>query len=1340
MPFWFIALLFIGSLLAGELLRPRPKDTSKPATLSDFNFPTADESRPIPVVWGTVSITGANILWYGDLQSTSLSRKVKTGLLSSATQVIGYRYSFGIDYALCWGPVDEILEIRTDNKLAWLPIGGPAPADLGGTGQDFVVDARTIYGGDADFQIENGGFGGVYAWCTFHSGRPSASINSYMANVLSPAPVPAYNNVCRVVWQGPSSGKAVYNGNFFNEPFKSGYMGTANQLTPLEFIIKRCPNVLSISPFDTEYLIVDANNPNQADANPADALLELLTNNLWGVNIPLNLFDIPSFKAAQHSCFVDKLGFSAIWDTPKDIIDVMNELLNYMDAVLYTDLSTGLITIKLARSDYDIENIVVLDRSNCEVTSYSRASWSETTNEVRVNYLERKTESSTIGTLGTVFREKTAIAQDLANFRIQDSVVATGIDYIGPTNGTTASKLAYRDLRIVSRPLIRLNIKAFRGTSILRPADVFKLNWSDFEINIQNQVFRVIKIRYGNLSDNMMDIEAVEDVFSIQNSIYSSPTDTEWVDPNQEPTPLDNFVIEESPYFYSGDVAKLQIIAEKPDPWQLAFNVYTGHSMVDTTIADTGQIYTPMGKLSFDLPVYYDTVQASPYDVEPQDSPSSNATSLGIIRSAEQFEVKNGFNLALIKSVNTEEIIGFESAIYSSGVNTVTLNNLYRGLLDTTPQSHPADSKVYFFTYGASRPNVVFDSNTAYTAFESVGQTGTGGMTTVQTVPIINRAKRPYPPADIKLNGLRGNVSFSSGSNITITWNNRNRIRQAGKVYFQTDADIYTESGTEVYIRAYNQSNTLIATKIVPARLGTYLYTNGSQIADNGGTEPTAITLHIYTKREGLYSYQAQVRTFNRSFTITNPPLYSIPADSYIPRPDGDATYLDNIPLSGIPTNGQVLTYNSTTGVWEPSSPSGGTLIGDVSGAISANTVDKIKNVPISSLAPVSQDVLTFNGTNWEAANNDKVKLFSIRAASIYTANGTGSWQDINGAFKVFTTGFVTNAECTFTIMIRPSNTTAINKLQFRFVLNGFIYLETLEASKAVNPPVGENEYQLLTVHGVFKNIPAGTNNVTVQLNDGATGQNYIIGERRLSIATVKSDFIYSASTPTSIAGCAYWFDANQITGVLNNNPLPTMTDFSGFNRHFTQATSSFRGTYKTSRINGKPAITFDHLQSQRYAGPNFMTGFTQGELFIVIKSGFDPAPDGISTGYGKFGSNGLSVHYPYFTGVAPATDAYDNFGSTSRFNFSTTIPYNEWHIYDIVSDNGAWIVYLDGELIYYSVSNTVGFTSSPLIGGSNGSFFSGEIAEVIIYNQLVFGQDYDNLYNYFNTKYAIAN
>jgi len=32
----------------------------------------AEEGRPIPVVFGTVTITGANVLWYGNLRSTKI--------------------------------------------------------------------------------------------------------------------------------------------------------------------------------------------------------------------------------------------------------------------------------------------------------------------------------------------------------------------------------------------------------------------------------------------------------------------------------------------------------------------------------------------------------------------------------------------------------------------------------------------------------------------------------------------------------------------------------------------------------------------------------------------------------------------------------------------------------------------------------------------------------------------------------------------------------------------------------------------------------------------------------------------------------------------------------------------------------------------------------------------------------------------------------------------------------------------------------------------------------------------------------------------------------------------
>ena len=49
--FWFTLLLFVASLVLSELLRPKPKtEESRPAGLGDFQFPTATETRMIPIL------------------------------------------------------------------------------------------------------------------------------------------------------------------------------------------------------------------------------------------------------------------------------------------------------------------------------------------------------------------------------------------------------------------------------------------------------------------------------------------------------------------------------------------------------------------------------------------------------------------------------------------------------------------------------------------------------------------------------------------------------------------------------------------------------------------------------------------------------------------------------------------------------------------------------------------------------------------------------------------------------------------------------------------------------------------------------------------------------------------------------------------------------------------------------------------------------------------------------------------------------------------------------------------------------------------------------------------
>lgn len=49
----------------GYVLMPQPK-RQKPPQAQDLESPTADAGRPIPVIFGTITVYGLNILWYGE--------------------------------------------------------------------------------------------------------------------------------------------------------------------------------------------------------------------------------------------------------------------------------------------------------------------------------------------------------------------------------------------------------------------------------------------------------------------------------------------------------------------------------------------------------------------------------------------------------------------------------------------------------------------------------------------------------------------------------------------------------------------------------------------------------------------------------------------------------------------------------------------------------------------------------------------------------------------------------------------------------------------------------------------------------------------------------------------------------------------------------------------------------------------------------------------------------------------------------------------------------------------------------------------------------------------------
>jgi hypothetical protein len=76
MPWWLIIVAAAALLAVDLLLMPKAK-AHKPDATTDMDNPTAEAGRPIPVVFGTITVKGLNVLWYGDKYTKT--KKVSSG-------------------------------------------------------------------------------------------------------------------------------------------------------------------------------------------------------------------------------------------------------------------------------------------------------------------------------------------------------------------------------------------------------------------------------------------------------------------------------------------------------------------------------------------------------------------------------------------------------------------------------------------------------------------------------------------------------------------------------------------------------------------------------------------------------------------------------------------------------------------------------------------------------------------------------------------------------------------------------------------------------------------------------------------------------------------------------------------------------------------------------------------------------------------------------------------------------------------------------------------------------------------------------------------------------------
>lgn len=70
-----VAVVMFAISLYSMSLAPKPQN-AKPAGLSEFTVPTAEVGRDIPVLFGRRKFEAPNVVYYGDLRSYPVKKKV----------------------------------------------------------------------------------------------------------------------------------------------------------------------------------------------------------------------------------------------------------------------------------------------------------------------------------------------------------------------------------------------------------------------------------------------------------------------------------------------------------------------------------------------------------------------------------------------------------------------------------------------------------------------------------------------------------------------------------------------------------------------------------------------------------------------------------------------------------------------------------------------------------------------------------------------------------------------------------------------------------------------------------------------------------------------------------------------------------------------------------------------------------------------------------------------------------------------------------------------------------------------------------------------------------------
>ncbi len=711
-------------------------------------------------------------------------------------QTVGFRYSFDIHGAIAKA-IDGLLQIRASGKTAW---SGNVTSS-----QTINVDAPNLFGGDK-------GEGGIQGRFDLMMGDEDQPANPSLVAALGGGMVPNFRG--------------------FAGFFYSGLVTSMNPYPkPWEMLVYRRTSDWDGGVWYPETCAINLADGQVRAMNPAHMLYEIYTNRENGLGLDRAMLDDAAFRSAALKLYNEGFGLCLGWKrSAGTLADFRDQITDHIGAYCGPDRNTGLITLKLIRDDYNVEDLPLFDEDSglLSIEDDETGSAVLAPSQLYVEFTDAITGET-----------RRARAVNPAIAQVQGGPSSETKSYPGLPTGDLAARVVQRDMRVKASILRKYKVKLDRRGANIGPADAFRIR--SLKRGIAEVVVRAGRIEDGTLANGAITITCLQDVFGLPSSSFVAVPPSGYVPPDRTPyAPILRRLMEVPYRELAGliDQANLELVdvtaawaaslAARPSGLSLSYSLMTrpgtSGAFTDRGTAD----WCPTALLVAALPA----------------SAGPNVVTVTAALDLDQVAVGQA---ALLD----DEIVRVDAINLTASQVT-----LARGCADTVPAQHAAGARIWFYDGFEGADETEYTSSVTVQA-KLLTNTSQGqlaeGLAAADSLTLGGRQGRPYPPARLLIGGF--SYPDSVEGDVLVDWAHRDRLIQGDQLIDTSLASIGPEAGTTYSARLLRAAdNVVLDTKTGIVGSSTTLATSYEGL----------VTAEVWSIRAGLESLQRLKHTFTR--------------------------------------------------------------------------------------------------------------------------------------------------------------------------------------------------------------------------------------------------------------------------------------------------------------------------------------------------------------------------------------------------------------------------------------------------------------------------------------------